>query len=74
MQRDFKSPSSSFEWYFLHEFAEKSTLVDILRNEYRKSYFLTCNKLHNAKATSLCKVNILVEVHIRYLSLRKTNK
>ena len=27
---------SSLEWYFLHEFAEKSTLVDFFRNEYRK--------------------------------------
>ena len=35
----FKSPISSVEWYFLHEFAEKSILVDFFRNEYRKYIF-----------------------------------
>ena len=46
-----KSPISSVEWYFLHEFAIKSTLDDFFRNEYRKLYLHTTPVLYLARSS-----------------------
>ena len=57
-----KSPISRVEWYFLHEFGEKSTLIDFsptsIKNTVRSTYRLILQDWKTFEAILLLTVKL----------------